>query len=41
MVGGTDDNVNTFITTGIVIIPESQALLGDQAVEAIRADANQ
>ncbi|MDE2968255.1 MAG: hypothetical protein OXS30_12325 [Chloroflexota bacterium] len=41
VVGGTDDNVNTFITTGIVIIPESQALLGDQAVEAIRADANQ
>ncbi|MDE2745528.1 MAG: hypothetical protein OXI41_06025 [Chloroflexota bacterium] len=41
VVGGTDDNVNTFITTGIVIIPESQAQLGDAVADAIRADAVQ
>ena len=41
VVGATDDNVNTFITTGIVIIPASTALTGDAAVEAILADANQ
>ena len=40
VVGGTDDNVNTFITTGIVIIPESEAQLGEAVADAIRADAN-
>ena len=39
VVGGTDDNVNTFITTGIVIIPASQALLGEAVADAIRADS--
>ncbi len=39
IVGGTDDNVNTFITTGIVIIPADQALTGDAAADAILADA--
>ena len=41
VVGGTDDNVNSFITTGIVIIPAAEALIGDAAVEAILADASQ
>lgn len=41
IVGGTDDNVNSFITTGIVIIPSEQALLGDAVVEAIVEDAAQ
>jgi len=41
VVGGTDDNVNTFITTGIVIIPESQAQVGDAVADAIQADAVQ
>lgn len=41
VVGGTDDNVNTFITTGIVIIPASQALLGDAVATAIEGDASQ
>ena len=40
VVGATDDNVNSFITTGIVIIPAAEALTGDAAVEAILADAS-
>ena len=39
IVGGTDDNVNTFITTGIVIIPAAQAVTGDAVAESILADA--
>ncbi len=39
VVGGTDDNVNSFITTGIVIIPADQALSGDDALDAILSDA--
>lgn len=39
LVGGTDDNVNSFITTGIVIIPADQAITGDDVVGAIRSDA--
>ncbi len=39
LVGGADDNVNSFITTGIVIIPAGQALTGERSVEAIRSDA--
>lgn len=34
--GGTDDNVNTFITTGIVVIPADRALAGADAAQAIR-----
>ena len=41
VVGGTDDNVNSFITTGIVIIPAAQALSGDAVVEAIQTDARE
>ena len=41
VVGGTDDNVNTFITTGIVIIPAGQALTGDAVVDAIDQDADE
>ncbi len=41
VVGGTDDNVNTFITTGIVVIPASQALVGDAVARAIEGDASQ
>ncbi len=41
VVGGTDDNVNTFITTGIVVIPASQALVGDAVAKAIEGDASQ
>ncbi len=41
VVGGTDDNVNSFITTGIVIIPASQALVGDAVEEAIIESAAQ
>ena len=41
VIGGTDDNVNTFITTGIVIIPAAQALVGEAVAEAISEDANQ
>lgn len=39
VVGGTDDNVNTFITTGIVIIPSAQAITGDAVAETILSDA--
>ena len=39
VVGGTDDNVNTFITTGIVVIPAAQAQTGQSVVEAIQRDA--
>ena len=39
VIGGTDDNVNSFITTGIVVIPASQVLAGDAVAEAILADA--
>ena len=41
VVGGTDDNVNTFITTGIVIIPAAQALIGEAVGDAILAGATQ
>ena len=41
VVGGTDDNVNTFITTGIVIIPAGQAITGEAVSEAILLDAAQ
>ena len=41
VIGGTDDNVNTFITTGIVVIPASQALVGDAVARAIEGDASQ
>ena len=41
IVGGTDDNVNTFITTGIVIIPAAQVITGDPVSATIRADAAQ
>ncbi len=41
VVGGTDDNVNSFITTGIVIIPAAQALVGDAVEDAIVAGAAQ
>ena len=41
LVGGTDDNVNSFITTGIVIIPADQAISGDDVVDAILSDAAQ
>ena len=41
IVGGTDDNVNTFITTGIVIIPAAQAISGDDVAETIRSAASQ
>ena len=41
VIGGTDDNVNSFITTGIVIIPAAQALVGDAVEDAILADAAQ
>ena len=41
VIGGTDDNVNTFITTGIVIIPAGQALIGDAVTDAILSDAKQ
>ena len=41
VVGGTDDNVNSFITTGIVVIPASQALVGDAVEDAILAGAAQ
>ena len=41
VVGGTDDNVNTFITTGIVIIPAAQALVGEAVGDAIVAGAVQ
>ena len=41
VVGGTDDNVNTFITTGIVIIPAAQALVGEAVEDAILAGAAQ
>ena len=37
VVGGTDDNVNTYITTGIMVIPPDRALAGADAVEAIRS----
>ena len=40
VVGGTDDNVNSFITTGIVVIPAEQALLGEAVVDAIQRDAD-
>ncbi len=39
IVGGTDDNVNTFITTGIVIIPAAQAISGDAVADRILSDA--
>ncbi len=38
-IGGTDDNVNSFITTGIVIIPAGQVITGDDVADAILADA--
>ncbi len=41
VVGGTDDNVNSFITTGIVIIPNGQALTGDDAIAAIERGADE
>ena len=41
VVGGTDDNVNTFITTGIVIIPAGQAITGEAVSEAILLGAAQ
>ena len=41
VVGGTDDNVNSFITTGIVIIPAAQALVGEAVGDAIVAGAAQ
>lgn len=41
VIGGTDDNVNTFITTGIVIIPAAHALVGDAVANAIEGEANQ
>ena len=41
VVGGTDDNVNSFITTGIVIIPAAQALVGEAVGDAILAGAAQ
>ncbi|MCY3557650.1 MAG: hypothetical protein OXH13_03250 [Chloroflexi bacterium] len=41
VVGGADDNVNSFITTGIVIIPADQAISGDGVINAIRSDAAQ
>ncbi len=41
LVGATDDNVNSFITTGIVIIPADQAITGDDAIDAILSDAAQ
>ena len=39
IVGGTDDNVNTFITTGIVIIPAAQAITGEAVADALLSDA--
>ena len=39
VVSGTDDNVNTFITTGIVVIPAAVAVTGEAVVEAIERDA--
>ncbi len=39
VVGATDDNVNTFITTGIVVIPGDAAVSGEAVVEAIERDA--
>ena len=39
VVGGTDDNVNSFITTGIVIVPAAQALVGGAVEDAILEDA--
>ncbi len=41
VIGGTDDNVNTFITTGIVIIPAAQAITDEAVVDAILADAGE
>jgi len=41
LVGASDDNVNSFITTGIVIIPADQAISGDDVVDAILSDAAQ
>ncbi len=41
VVGGSDDNVNSFITTVIVIIAADQAMTGEQVVDAIRADATE
>ncbi len=38
LVGGTDDNVNSFITTGIVIIPADQAITGDAVADALLSD---
>ena len=39
VVGATDDNVNTFITTGIVVIPGDAAVSGEAVVEAIERSA--
>lgn len=39
IVGGTDDNVNTFITTGIIIIPAAQAIAGEGVAATIRSGA--
>ncbi len=39
VVGGTDDNVNTFITTGIVVIPAADAVVGDAVNDAVNQDA--
>ena len=41
VIGGTDDNVNSFITTGIVIVPAAAAQTGEDAAAAIAADAEQ
>ena len=40
VIGGTDDNVNSFITTGIVIIPNGQALTGDDVIASIEQGAD-
>ena len=41
VVGGRDDNVNSFIVEGIVIIPDGQAVTGDDVIAAIERGADE
>lgn len=41
VVGGRDDNVNSFIVDGIVIIPNGQAITGDDVIAAIERGADE
>ena len=40
VVGGRDDNVNTYILTGIIVIPADSAITGDELQAVYTAQAN-